>query len=118
MLRGADMASWDSSRWSANPLTPGKLLPPAMKQLFQQMVKEGKLRRVPAKSHSSPDVPASPQQAKASVDAIRAALTPGNAIAEPPKQTSSYLLYWRKPEEWGTLIHDWVRLAPLLSPLR
>lgn len=33
----------------------------------------------------------------------------GNAAADPPKQTTTYLLYWRKPEEWGQLIYDWVR---------
>ncbi|EKD02948.1 hypothetical protein A1Q2_02779 [Trichosporon asahii var. asahii CBS 8904] len=32
----------------------------------------------------------------------------GNAAADPPKQTTTYLLYWRKPEEWGQLIYDWV----------
>lgn len=29
-------------------------------------------------------------------------------MAEPPKQASTYLLYWRKPEEWGTIIYDWI----------
>jgi len=32
----------------------------------------------------------------------------GQAAPDPPKQTSSYLLYWRKPDEWGSLIYDWV----------
>lgn len=32
----------------------------------------------------------------------------GHAAADPPKSTSTYLLYWRKPEEWGQLIYDWV----------
>jgi hypothetical protein len=35
------------------------------------------------------------------------ALTPGTAAAE-SKGGAAYLLYWRKPEEWGQVIHDWV----------
>jgi len=50
-----------------------RLLPPAMKQVLGQMVKDGQ------------------------------------AVAEPPKQNSTFLLYWRKPEDWGGLIYDWVR---------
>lgn len=34
-------------------------------------------------------------------------LTPGTAAAE-SKGAATYLLYWRKPEEWGQVIHDWV----------
>ncbi|KAL7419202.1 hypothetical protein Q5752_006039 [Cryptotrichosporon argae] len=30
------------------------------------------------------------------------------ASPEPAKQTATYLLYWRKPDEWGQLIYDWV----------
>jgi hypothetical protein len=30
----------------------------------------------------------------------------GLASPEPPKQKTTYLLYWRKPEEWGQLIYD------------
>lgn len=37
--------------------------------------------------------------------------TEGSAAADPPKQTTTYLLYWRKPEEWGQLIYDWVRYS-------
>lgn len=37
--------------------------------------------------------------------------TQGSAAADPPKQTTTYLLYWRKPEEWGQLIYDWVSTA-------
>jgi hypothetical protein len=42
----------------------------------------------------------------------------GQAIAEPPKQTSRYLIYWRKPEEWGTMIHNWVRHSRSYSQRR
>lgn len=32
------------------------------------------------------------------------------AAYEPPKQSkSSVLLYWRSPEEWAGVLHDWVR---------
>jgi ESCRT-II complex subunit VPS25 len=31
------------------------------------------------------------------------------AAYEPPKQTSTVLLYWRKPEEWAETLHKWVR---------
>lgn len=30
------------------------------------------------------------------------------AAYEPPKQVSSVVLYWRKPEEWAELLHSWV----------
>jgi hypothetical protein len=33
----------------------------------------------------------------------------GHAAPDPPKQGTTFLLYWRKPEEWGTLIYNWVR---------
>lgn len=36
----------------------------------------------------------------------------GHAAADPPKSTSTYLLYWRKPEDWGQLIYDWVSASP------
>jgi ESCRT-II complex subunit VPS25 len=58
-----------------------------MKQLLTHMVKEG----TPSITHRR-----------------RSTKPAGQAIAEPPKQTSRYLLYWRKPEEWGTLIYDWI----------
>ena len=47
---------------------------------------------------------------------IRAILIQGRAVAEPPKQTDTFLIYWRKPEEWGSEIYDWVgrsSFAPL-----
>ncbi|KAI0630887.1 ESCRT-II complex vps25 subunit [Trametes polyzona] len=31
----------------------------------------------------------------------------GHAVYEPPKQTSSVLLYWRSPEEWAQVLYDW-----------
>ncbi|KIJ55417.1 hypothetical protein M422DRAFT_24018 [Sphaerobolus stellatus SS14] len=30
------------------------------------------------------------------------------AAYEPPKQTRAVLLYWRLPEEWAEVLHDWV----------
>jgi ESCRT-II complex subunit len=30
------------------------------------------------------------------------------AVYEPPKQTSSLLLFWRLPEEWAEVLHGWV----------
>lgn len=30
------------------------------------------------------------------------------AIYDPPKQTRSVLLYWRTPEEWAEVLHEWV----------
>ncbi|WVF69602.1 hypothetical protein IAT40_004380 [Kwoniella sp. CBS 6097] len=32
----------------------------------------------------------------------------GEAAADPPKQDTRYLLYWKKPDEWGDLIYTWV----------
>ncbi|KAJ3482158.1 hypothetical protein NLI96_g7175 [Meripilus lineatus] len=29
------------------------------------------------------------------------------AIYDPPKQTRSVLLYWRTPEEWAEVLHEW-----------
>ncbi|CCM02671.1 uncharacterized protein FIBRA_04776 [Fibroporia radiculosa] len=29
------------------------------------------------------------------------------AVYEPPKQTRTVLLYWRLPEEWAEVLHDW-----------
>ncbi|KAJ4474971.1 ESCRT-II complex vps25 subunit [Lentinula aciculospora] len=30
------------------------------------------------------------------------------AVYEPPKQDRSVLIYWRLPEEWAEVLHDWV----------
>ncbi|KAK4688862.1 ESCRT-II complex subunit VPS25, partial [Tremellales sp. Uapishka_1] len=32
----------------------------------------------------------------------------GQAAADPPKSTSNYLIYWKRPDEWGNLIYAWV----------
>lgn len=32
------------------------------------------------------------------------------AVYEPAKQTRSVILYWRLPEEWAEVLHDWVRI--------
>ena len=37
------------------------------------------------------------------------------AAYDPPKQTRSVLLYWRLPEEWADVLHEWV--ITLLSPV-
>ena len=31
------------------------------------------------------------------------------AVYDAPKQTRSALLYWRLPEEWAEVLHEWVR---------
>lgn len=33
----------------------------------------------------------------------------GQAVYDPPNQTSAVLLYWRSPEEWAQVLYDWVR---------
>jgi len=35
----------------------------------------------------------------------------GDAAYEPEKQTSSVLVYWRRPEQWAETIYDWVRFT-------
>nr|XP_019046965.1 ESCRT-II complex subunit VPS25 [Kwoniella bestiolae CBS 10118]OCF25895.1 ESCRT-II complex subunit VPS25 [Kwoniella bestiolae CBS 10118] len=30
------------------------------------------------------------------------------AAPDPPKQDNKYLIYWKKPDEWGDLIYTWV----------
>lgn len=32
----------------------------------------------------------------------------GRAAPDPPKQSDSYFIYWKKPEEWGAEVYDWV----------
>jgi ESCRT-II complex subunit VPS25 len=34
------------------------------------------------------------------------------AVYEPPKQTRAVVLYWRLPEEWAEVLHEWVRAPP------
>lgn len=31
---------------------------------------------------------------------------------DPPKQSISAVLYWRTPEEWAEVLHEWVRPSP------
>jgi ESCRT-II complex subunit VPS25 len=33
------------------------------------------------------------------------------AVYEPAKQTRAVLLYWRLPEEWAEVLHEWVRVS-------
>jgi ESCRT-II complex subunit len=35
------------------------------------------------------------------------------AVYEPAKQTRAVLLYWRLPEEWAEVLHEWVRDSSL-----
>ena len=35
------------------------------------------------------------------------------ATYDPPGQTQAVLLYWRTPEEWAQVLHEWVRPPPL-----
>ena len=53
-------------------------------------------------------------------DAInRADTLVGHAALDPLKQSSpsTYLVYWRKPEEWGQMIYDWVMDHGLASSI-
>ena len=38
------------------------------------------------------------------------------AVYEPPKQMRAVLLYWRLPEEWAEVLHEWVRAKPPSNP--
>lgn len=42
---------------------------------------------------------------------IESLVTAKLAAYEPAKQTRSVLLYWRTPEEWGEVLHEWVRYS-------
>lgn len=35
------------------------------------------------------------------------------AVYEPPKQTRSIIVYWRLPEEWAEVMHEWVHSLTL-----
>ena len=39
------------------------------------------------------------------------------AVYEPVKQTRSVLLYWRLPEEWAEVLHEWVRPDQICGPM-
>jgi len=41
----------------------------------------------------------------------------GTAVYEPPKQTRSVLLYWRLPEEWAEVLHDWASSTGQLNTI-
>ncbi|WWC86716.1 uncharacterized protein L201_001594 [Kwoniella dendrophila CBS 6074] len=32
----------------------------------------------------------------------------GEAAPDPPKQDNRFLIYWKKPDEWGDLIYTWI----------
>jgi len=40
------------------------------------------------------------------------------AVYEPAKQTRSVLLYWRLPEEWAEVLHEWVGPRRSTCPVR
>ena len=47
-------------------------------------------------------------------------VTAGTAEYDPPKTPkgqlpTAVLVYWKRPEEWATLIYDWVRARELGS---
>ncbi|KDQ61484.1 hypothetical protein JAAARDRAFT_30924 [Jaapia argillacea MUCL 33604] len=39
------------------------------------------------------------------------------AVYEPQKQTRSVLLYWRLPEEWAEVLHEWVTTTGQLNSI-
>jgi ESCRT-II complex subunit VPS25 len=39
---------------------------------------------------------------------VQTLVSRNQAAYEPPKQVSSVILYWRKPEEWAEVLHSWV----------
>ncbi|KAI0675586.1 ESCRT-II complex vps25 subunit [Trametes maxima] len=41
----------------------------------------------------------------------------GHAVYEPPRQTSSVLLYWRSPEEWAQVLYDWANSTGQLNTI-
>ncbi|KAI0642006.1 ESCRT-II complex vps25 subunit [Trametes meyenii] len=41
----------------------------------------------------------------------------GHAVYEPPRQTSSVLLYWRSPEEWAQVLYDWANSMGQLNTI-
>ncbi|KAJ8496039.1 hypothetical protein ONZ51_g1334 [Trametes cubensis] len=43
--------------------------------------------------------------------------TKGHAVYEPPRQTSSVLLYWRTPEEWAQVLYDWANSTGQLNTI-
>jgi ESCRT-II complex subunit VPS25 len=34
------------------------------------------------------------------------------AVYEPPRQTQTVMLYWRRPEDWGEVLFEWVSVPP------
>ncbi|EPT01091.1 ESCRT-II complex vps25 subunit [Fomitopsis schrenkii] len=39
------------------------------------------------------------------------------AVYEPPKQTRTVLLYWRLPEEWAEVLHEWATSTAQLNTI-
>ncbi|KAI0732155.1 ESCRT-II complex vps25 subunit [Fomitopsis betulina] len=39
------------------------------------------------------------------------------AVYEPPKQTRTVLLYWRLPEEWAEVLHEWAASTAQLNTI-
>lgn len=46
---------------------------------------------------------------------LAALVTKNQANYEPSKQDRSVLLYWRTPEEWGEVLHEWVSLLTVIQ---
>ena len=71
-------------------LTPfaGRLQPPAIKQFVTHLLKEGE----------NPSY-------RLGLSLI---VCTGLISADPPQQSSTYLIYWKKPEEWASVIYSWV----------
>ncbi|GBE89518.1 ESCRT-II complex vps25 subunit [Sparassis latifolia] len=44
-------------------------------------------------------------------------VTKNTAVYEPPRQTRSVLLYWRQPEEWAEVLHDWASTTGQLNTI-
>ncbi|TBU34011.1 ESCRT-II complex vps25 subunit [Dichomitus squalens] len=44
-------------------------------------------------------------------------VTSGQAVYDPPNQTSAVLLYWRSPEEWAQVLHDWASSTGQLNTI-
>jgi len=39
------------------------------------------------------------------------------AVYEPPKQTRAVVLYWRLPEEWAEVLHEWATKTGQLNTI-
>lgn len=88
------------TRWRLRRIcrNTGRLLPTSIRQLVTSMEKEGESRR-PFPYVSFTDLWNRWRPFEVGL------LSP-----DPPRQPNTFLIYWRKPEEWGSMIYDWVSL--------